>query len=171
MVKSLILAVVYFFIAPQLWAQNPNDTIKKGRAIAIDGDTLVLMDAKTDSKKSEKIRLYGLDAPEIATQMGYWSRSAMDDILASDNNLVECQIIDTDKYERKIGICRNAHGNLALNMIKNGWGFGYRIFLKPDNYKEYLNAEKAAKNQKLGFWADKWQSCMPAKNTNQDADN
>lgn len=103
-----------------------------GAARAVDGDTLVI--------NGERIRLYGIDAPESAQQCldgggkpyacGLVSKDALAKKIGSSP--VTCRVKNTDVYGRSVSVCglTNFVGSLEdLNawLVDNGYAVAYRL--------------------------------------------
>jgi endonuclease YncB( thermonuclease family) len=123
----------------------------KGKAIIIDGDTIHI--------GKNKIRLYGIDAPEIKQtctinkiiwECGIDSSQALKNIISE--NEVQCEIMDIDRYRRFVAICFVKNINLSQYMVQNGWAIAYRYYTD-----DFINDEKIAKNNKVGIWQGKFQ--------------
>ncbi len=119
----------------------------KGLASIIDGDTIKIL--------NNKIRLYGIDAPEkrqkclkknIEYNCGITSTKAL--IEKIQKNLVLCKIDKMDRYKRFIGVCFIKKQNLNKWMVKNGHAVAYRRYSK-----DYIQDENFAKENKLGIWS------------------
>lgn len=133
-----------------------------GRAHVIDGDTIHVWDKGRYGGKKWKVRIYGVDAPEMDTRAGVVAKKQMAAVLSKGNFWVACRVRTRDVYERVVAVCYPGQRLLAaeeasinIAMLRSGYGFAYRHFLTPDSYREYLAAEKAAHDAGLGFWADK----------------
>ena len=122
-----------------------------GKAKIIDGDTIHI--------RENKIRLYGIDAPETDQeclhsnkkwQCGKDSTNFLKKI--THNRIVECKINGVDKYKRYIGICFTNQKNLNKHMVKNGWAIAYRYYSK-----YYIDEELIAKKNKKGIWRGEFQ--------------
>lgn len=99
-----------------------------GRAVAVDGDTLRL--------GARRIRLTGLDAPELDQtctdasgrdwQCGAKARAFVADALAGRN--VSCTSSGHDIYGRTLASCRIGDADLGMQIVSAGWAvadFGY----------------------------------------------
>ena len=95
--KRLIFAVLILAAFPAV-AQEPE--VISGPAVALDGDTLLV--------DGGKVRLFGIDAPEMRGDWphGARARAALDDLLAG--GAVSCRVIDTDRHKRPVAICTTA---------------------------------------------------------------
>ena len=143
---SKLLIILIIFYCSITFAQSID-----GKAKIIDGDTIHI--------GKNKIRLYGIDAPEINQtctiekiiwECGVDSSQALDSIISE--NEVQCEIMDIDRYRRFIAICFVKNINLSQYMVQNGWAIAYRYYSD-----DFINDEKIAINKKIGIWQGKFQ--------------
>jgi endonuclease YncB( thermonuclease family) len=128
-------------------APLPHDPIT-GRATISDGDTLRI--------GRERIRLFGIDAPELHQTCnddrgaryacGEAARNALRRHVG--NALVSCEPVDRDKYGRVVAPCSALGEDLNRYMVATGWAVAYRQFSC-----DYVPAEEAAQAQRRGMWA------------------
>jgi endonuclease YncB( thermonuclease family) len=142
--KLLLLALVVFL--------NLNTKIIaaeiSGFAVIIDGDTIKIL--------NNKIRLYGIDAPEKKQKCTKKAKEYNCGIVATkaliekiNKNSVKCVVQkNKDRYNRFIGICFVEQENLNKWMVKNGYAVAYRSYSK-----DYITDEEYAKINKLGLWS------------------
>ena len=72
----------------------------EGRIVGVhDGDSITMLDV---NKSQHKIRLDGIDAPELGQPFGRASKQHLAELLASRQAMAECGKID--RYRRKV--CR-----------------------------------------------------------------
>jgi endonuclease YncB( thermonuclease family) len=119
-----------------------------GRASVVDGDGLEI--------NGTKIRLFGIDAPEIDQycqrsdgtrwRCGHYASVELDRLVAGHE--VSCSVRAVDQYERSVAVCRVGEIDLAALQVRNGWAVAYRKFSK-----DYVNEEDAAHRTKRGLWA------------------
>tara|TARA_B100001964_G_scaffold211776_1_gene247303 strand:+ start:78 stop:590 length:513 start_codon:yes stop_codon:yes gene_type:complete len=123
----------------------------QGKARIIDGDTIHI--------GKNKIRLYGIDAPEINQtctinkiiwECGVVSSQALENIISEEE--VRCEILDTDRYKRFVAKCFVKNIHLNQYMIQNGWAVAYRYYSN-----DFINDEEIAKKNKAGIWQGKFQ--------------
>ena len=117
-----------------------------GHAKIIDGDTLHI--------GKYKIRLHGIDAPELNQDCilndNVWNcgkESKFFLINFINNKKISCKLIDTDRYKRHIGICFKDNINLNKKIVREGWAVAYRYYSK-----DFIYDENIAKGNKLGIW-------------------
>lgn len=121
------------------------------RASAVDGDTL--------AAGSDRVRINGIDAPEMAQpcerdgaayRCGHMARDAMAAILGS--GAVECEILGADQYGRRIARCRNEAGqDIAAELVRQGWAIAFRRFSL-----DYVRQEEEARRARRGIWAGRF---------------
>lgn len=113
-----------------------------------DGDTIkVLHDGR-----QEKIRLYGIDAPEKGQEFGQKAGDFTGSLLAGRN--VEVQPKDTDRYGRTVAVVLVDGQILNELIVRNGYAWVYRQYCKEIFCSSWVQAEDAARLQKKGMWND-----------------
>ena len=132
-----------------LLAAADREQILSGEVVAIaDGDTLTLLVDKTQ----HKIRLYGIDAPERGQAYGTKSKERLGELCA--NKAVTVRVTDKDRYGRLVGVVKVPDGtDVNREMVADGLAWWYRKYAPND--KELEKAEKDAREQRKGLWADK----------------
>ncbi len=122
-----------------------------GTATVINGDTLEI--------EGQRIRLHGIDAPELRQscwlggkvwRCGGDAASALAEKIAS--RAVACQELDRDRYGRIVAKCAVAGEDLGEWMVANGWAVAYVYF----SY-DYTRAEQRAKSARRGIWASEFE--------------
>ena len=114
-----------------------------------DGDTFTL---RTDDGETFRIRLHGIDAPEMKDSQPYCkaSRNWLADMIA--NRTVTVDIKDTDRYGRYIGVVSTENiKDVNLEMLRAGMAWHYSHY---DRTAAYAKAEKEARRLKKGLWRD-----------------
>lgn len=119
-----------------------------GKVIRVsDGDTILLQ----SGSQRIKVRMYGIDAPELKQNYGEDSKNYLEKRILNKN--VNVKVINEDKYGRKVGKVFYKNKDINLEMIKTGNAWFYEYHAKKE--KEYRKASKSAQEQKLGLWKDK----------------
>jgi endonuclease YncB( thermonuclease family) len=117
-----------------------------GRASVIDGDTIEV--------HGQRIRLFGIDAPEhdqlceaggAQYRCGQQAALALSDQIAS--RPVECVPRDVDQYGRVVAACSVAGDDLNGWMVRNSWALAYRHYSTA-----YVGDEDAAHLAEAGIW-------------------
>ena len=117
-----------------------------GKVVSVaDGDTITIL----VEREQIKVRLIEIDAPEKAQAFGNKSKQALADMVFGKEVQVEER--GKDRYKRTLG--RVVVNGLDANaeMVRQGYAWVYRKYSKnPD----LLRLESAAREAKLGLWAD-----------------
>jgi len=116
-----------------------------------DGDTITL---HTDSG-TKKIRLAGIDAPEIKQLFGVESRDALRQDVFSQSVTVDTTKLD--KYGRSVGKVWLEGEDINLKQVSRGLAWVYTDYIKElsaEDQELYWSAEKAANDDHIGLWQD-----------------
>jgi len=105
----------------------------------IDGDTFVA--------NGEKIRLWGIDAPEKGEPESFAASLYLEVLL--EQGKLTCNQIHMDKYGRHVMQCYSGEEDIASSLVKSGMAKDYKFYSK--GY--YEHDENQAKNNKLGIWS------------------
>lgn len=125
----------------------------------IDGDTIVV---EINSKK-EKIRLIGINTPESVDSrrpvecFGVEASQKAKEILTGKNVGLETDsaVDERDKYGRLLRYLFLEDGtNFNKMMINEGYAYEYTYDLPYKYQSEFRQAEKEARENKKGLWAD-----------------
>ena len=129
----------------------------------VDGDTVYI--------NNYKIRLEGIDAPEmkqkckkeklkISSIIGYTfyedyycgkhSKENLESKVKGSN--IKCISFTKDRYKRYLAKCFKGKINLNRWMVRNGHAVAYRKYSK-----KYISKEINAKNEKKGVWQGKFE--------------
>ena len=162
MAKIILILIITLFLT-----QKINATEIYGIPRIIDGDTLHI--------NTKKIRLEGIDAPEIKQQCqkpyltistiisfqfnkkyscGVISKMKLIDKI--DNSKIKCISSLKDRYKRFLATCFKNKINLNKWMVRNGNAVAYKRYSK-----DYVRDEAYAKENKLGVWEGSF--IMPEK--------
>ncbi len=124
---SIIGIGTYFFFV----------SIAFGQIKVVDADTIIV--------NNEKIRLYGIDAPETK-QYCYIEKEAWPCGKQATEYLKNL-LKDISPYGRSIGVCYIEDKNINSNLVESGWALAYQQYSK-----DYINVEKLASKKKIGIW-------------------
>lgn len=108
-----------------------------------DGDTLTLR----CPERRFKLRLQGIDAPELGQPYGREAREALGRRLAGRSVAVESRAIDA--YERVIGRARVDGASLELWLVAEGWAWCARRATA-----ECRRVQARARSGRRGLWAE-----------------
>jgi len=127
------------------WLEQTNRQVFVGRAWVVDGDTIII--------DREKLRLSGIDAPEIAQSCtrsgkpwpcGREAKKALRKLALRGD--FQCTTEGLDRYERWLATCSVQGANVNRTLVRNGWAVNY------GGYGPYGGEETLAQNEKVGIW-------------------
>jgi micrococcal nuclease len=112
----------------------------------IDGDTFRL-------ETGEKVRLIGIDAPELSQPGGKMSSEYLAHLLLGKPITLEKGSEDRDKYNRQLRFVYT--GDLCINEEMIRQGYAEARYLPESPIRDYyLQLEIQAENKKAGLWSD-----------------
>lgn len=113
----------------------------------VDGDSLVI--------NGERIRLFGIDAPEIRQRCdqargeswacGRWSAQMLAQLV--EGRHVQCETVETDRYGRAVSRCLADGRDLSRTMVEEGAATAFRRYST-----DYVAAETRARRTMRGIW-------------------
>ena len=117
-----------------------------------DGDTMTIRDANNEK---QKIRLMGIDSPELDQPFGLEARDFLVGLIFSQFIIADCP--KKDRYKR--WICKVWFVDIDVNklLVREGWAWLYRAYQQEqllDDRRAYEKAEVLAKQDRVGVWAD-----------------
>ncbi len=149
------------FCAGSGTAKEPISTLEGTITAVSDGDTVKL---ETADGTRLRIRLYGIDAPETekinrrtgriskpGQPYGEESKKALEKMIYGER--VRVDIIDVDRYRRMVSIIWLSGKNVNLEMLKLGMAEAYRQYLREPYRLQFIEAERKAKDVRLGIWS------------------
>ena len=141
--KTLITSLC---IALSLTSAVSAETLYGPVTKVVDGDTLWI--------SGEKVRLHGIDAFESTQTCGtgaatwYCGAGATALLSTLTSNETTCDVVDVDKYGRKVAKCYTGGIDVNAGMVKMGYALAYTYFSK-----DYVASENYAKANQLGAHA------------------
>ncbi len=117
-----------------------------------DGDTVTVLDA---GKIQHKIRLAGIDAPELNQPFGRVSRQHLADQVAG--RIVVIEWTKRDKYQRLVGKVLLNGRDINITQIEAGLAWHYKKYASeqnPEDRQHYAHVEELASASRLGLWQD-----------------
>ena len=128
------------------------DTLS-GRVVAVhDGDTITVLDT---NRTQHKIRLAGIDAPELKQAFGSRSKQNLSSLIYNRQVTVDWQ--KHDRYGRTVGVVLVDGHDVNLEQVRAGMAWWYRQYARdqsPADRRLYEAAENDARTAKRGLWVD-----------------
>jgi endonuclease YncB( thermonuclease family) len=119
-----------------------------GIASVIDGDTIEI--------HGQRIRLFGIDAPESSQlcvrpsgerwRCGQRASFALADQIG--RTTIRCERRDVDRYGRVVAVCFKGAEDLDRWMVANGWAVAYRRYSL-----DYVADEDTARRKRIHIWS------------------
>lgn len=122
-------------------------------ASVVDGDTLTLTDA---NNQLHKIRLFGIDAPEINQDFGQKARTELSALALSQQATADCRL--AERSSSALCVVTVGTQDIGLELIRSGAAWSYPPHNAQQSAKEradYAQAEFMAKIHRYGLWNSK----------------
>lgn len=160
---AIVTALLFLFgMFERIIAEEKNSGGNVAKAWRVDdGDTITVL---LGNRHSERIRLIGIDAPEMGQKRwGERAKRHLAGMLASSRNIyIEYDVERKDKYGRLLAYVRTADGRLVnAEMLKDGYAV---LFTFPPNVRhvdELTAAQRQARERRLGIWGKDGLSQLP----------
>jgi micrococcal nuclease len=110
-----------------------------------DGDTISVM----HGGRAEKVRLYGVDAPEQEQDFGTQARKFTSDMVFGQ--VVDVHEVTVDRYGRTVAWVSVNGKSLNKELVKAGMAWWYRRYAWRDRGLQMLQIQ--ARKQKSGIWS------------------
>ncbi|MEW6068389.1 MAG: thermonuclease family protein [Nitrospirota bacterium] len=154
--------MIFFFISAFFYLLHdkyfPAEQAEKNYVPVVavhDGDTVSVI----INSKEEKVRLIGIDAPEISQRpWGKRSQEYLETVLSSSGWKVklETDIEKKDKYGRiLVYLWSDDDKMINLLMVKSGNAMLYTVPPNVKHVDEFISAQREAKDKRLGIWGEK----------------
>ena len=150
-----LLTLVPFIIQAKEPIRTEEGIVRK----VADGDTVNVV---TDEGTLLKVRLYGIDAPGTPKgnrRTGVVSKPGQpygDEAYRALEMLIygkkgKLTIMDIDRYGRLVAVLYLSDIDINREMVKEGYAWAYREYLKGPYASEYIDAENDARSKRLGL--------------------
>ena len=149
LLKLLILIVVIVINIAGCKNAEVNEPVAAvvGKVVkVVDGDTLHVY----NNKKTYKIRLSGIDAPEHGQAYGKRAKEHLEFLVAGKQ--VIAIVESKDRYGRYVASVKVQNKDVCAEMLTAGYAWHYKQY---DNNKYYDELQREAKKAKRGLWVDK----------------
>jgi endonuclease YncB( thermonuclease family) len=121
-----------------------------------DGDTVII--SPIDGGQFFTCRLYGIDTPEtthgrkIGQPYGEEASKELKRLILGQT--VEVTTTGAKTYNREVCTIKKSGQDINLEMVEKGYAWAYRQYLKRPYASEYIDAEREAREKRLGLWKD-----------------
>lgn len=127
----------------------PAAAVSGGKVVGVhDGDTITVY---SGTGPQLKVRLYGIDAPELKQAFGNVARETLSDMVFGRN--VQLKVQNTDRYGRTVARVIVDGMDVNAAMVRSGFAWHYKAYAKKDS--GLAAAEDEARTGKRGLWADR----------------
>jgi len=143
--KKLIITTLIIFLLPSICLSDISGKVSK----VSDGDTIWILQ---DNKKI-KVRLLGIDAPEMNQDFGKNSQEILHNLIA--NRMVTIIGNKQDRYQRLIGKVSFEGKDINLLMVMHGAAWHYKKYQSDQSQQDqilYANEELKARQEQKGLW-------------------
>lgn len=154
LLMGLVALLAYAGLAP------PGNSLS-GTASVIDGDTIEI--------HGQRIRFYGIDAPEsqqLCEKDGKDYLCGKEAAFALSDEIggkpVSCEEKDVDQYRRIVAICSVGGEDLNRWMVAHGHALAYRSYST-----RYVRDEENAKAARLAIWQGRFQKPWDYRHSNK----
>jgi len=141
--RKIILIVLFL-----IWPLPAHAWVAKVVSVS-DGDTIKVFNA---GRGQEKIRMYGVDAPERGQQNGDAARTHLVSLISG--SVVEIEPVSEDMYGNTVAIVWNREMNISQEMVRAGYAWVYRKYCDKPFCEYWFTLESEAKRKKIGLWQE-----------------
>lgn len=128
-------------------ASVPTRSLIQGRVVVVhDGDSITV---KVDGRDQIKVRLEGIDAPELGQPQGMKAKVELSGIVMSRQVVLEDKGLD--QYQRTLATVKVGDVNANLEMVRRGYAWHFTRYSSDSDLAE---AETQARANTLGLWKD-----------------
>ncbi|MCP4336613.1 MAG: hypothetical protein GY679_02045 [Mycoplasma sp.] len=146
MKKIIILLMVALTSCQVAQTQQSSDILSEVYVKrVIDGDTIVL-------NNDMRVRLYGIDAPEISQSFGLFARDWLKRTI--EHKTVTLEQKGFDRYGRMIAIVKTKHANINETLVYIGLAWVYERYCDEPYKQKWISFQKAAKKYRRGVFSE-----------------
>ena len=154
MILKRLLIIILFSISTYTYGDFNAQVVR-----IVDGDTIQVIDS---NGIKFKIRLLGIDTPELKQCFGYESSLSLKKIIDGKSVIIiskpeKNKPYTLGRYKRIIGKIILNGKDINLEMVQKGMAWHYKKYIKSQNVEDrqsYNNAEQDARLNKIGLWSD-----------------
>lgn len=114
----------------------------------VDGDTFILLEKTPEGKRTHRVQLEGIDAPEYGQDGCEEAKGYLEKLIWGEN--VTVQYTRDDRYSRILGLVLCGASRVNDEMVKEGWAWRYRS----SSSRKLAFYESEARAGRKGLWAE-----------------
>lgn len=114
----------------------------------VDGDTIILLEKTEEGKRTHRVQLEGIDAPEQGQDGGKEAKDYLEKLIWGETVTVE--YTGNDQYGRILGVVMCGESCANDEMVKEGWAWRYKF----STSRKLASYESEARAGKKGLWAE-----------------
>ena len=119
--------------------------VMSGRVLEVyDGDTITVL----SGQNKFRVRLFGIDAPEVLQDYGMQSRDQLRDLILGQT--VSVEVLNVDQYGRAVAMIRKDLLEINQEMIRRGAAWHYKQYAAGET--AFAEAQQEAQKAKAGIW-------------------
>ncbi|MGL4208740.1 MAG: thermonuclease family protein [Candidatus Adiutrix sp.] len=142
--------MIYQGVSYETSKSNPHFAPWPAKVVKVsDGDTVWVID---EQRQQIKLRLYGIDAPEMDQPYGFESGERLAQMIYQRQ--ITVVPIDYDQYGRLVAMIEFEEININGELIKEGLAWVYHQYCGQSICRKWQQWENVAKKEKLNLWAD-----------------
>lgn len=145
---------ILLYVLLAVWCHAASADGINGRVVNVhDGDTITVLDA---TKTQHKIRLAGIDAPELGQAYGKASRDNLAQLVAGKQVGIEGS--KYDRYGRLVGAVLLDGKDQNIRQLRAGLAWHFKKYQNEQTREEreaYAQAEESARAAGIGLWREK----------------
>jgi endonuclease YncB( thermonuclease family) len=139
------LAFVYLALIPHVLLSQRRDVVMQGVVVAVaEGDTLTL----SVNGERVRLRLSGIDAPELDQPFGAQSRAALSTLTIGKR--LECVEHERDRFGEPAMRCHLEKLDVGSEQVRQGMAWAYERYREDSAIRQLQQEAKLARR---GLWA------------------
>jgi endonuclease YncB( thermonuclease family) len=154
--RAIPLILIFLFFISNVISYAARITLNVKVMEVKDGDTITVSPA--DGGQFFVCRLYGIDAPETHHRSmpgqpnGNEATKELKELILGQT--VEVTTTGAKTYNREVCLIKKDGIDINLEMVKTGYAWAYKQYLKRPYASEFIEAEREAREKRLGLWKD-----------------
>ena len=140
--KKIVLVLLLFFVSLNVCYAFEGKCVK-----VIDGDTIEVL---TSWNEIIKVRLYGIDAPEMIQPFGSEAKQFIEKAIGGKTVTINSK--SQDRYGRIVGVVSWGGDCINATLLQEGYAWYYEKYCRANFCNDWANIELTSKSNKRGIW-------------------